>query len=103
MIIYLIIEIFGDDYFGLEGGVYCLRYFLFVWDFNRYIIGINSNNELKIFIFNDRKILLDDIIKVVVYCIKYVYGYFEILLEYDKSVEWGDRYYYLKERIGKKY
>ena len=80
-----------------------MRHSLFAWDFNRYIIGTNSNNESKTFIFNDRKILLDDITKAVAYRIKHVYGYSEILSEYDKSVEWGDRHYHLKERIGKKY
>lgn len=103
LITYPTTETFGDDYFGPEGGAYCLRHSLFAWDFNRYIIGTNSNNESKTFIFNDRKILLDDITKAVAYRIKHVYGYSEILSEYDKSVEWGDRHYHLKERIGKKY
>lgn len=96
-------EVFNNDYFGPEGGAHTLYHSLFAWDFNRYIIGTNSNNESKSFIKNGVNVRLDKITEAVAYRIKHVYGYSNILSEYDKSVAWEDRHYHSKERIGKKY
>lgn len=96
-------EFKNPDYFGKGFGAYSLHHSLFEWDFNRYIIGTNSDSESRIFKRQGKKVLLKDIINAVAYRIKSVYGYSNTLSDYDKDVRREDRHYHSKERIGKKY
>ena len=97
-------ENFDDDaYFGDGNGAKKLHHSLFDWDFNRYIIGTNSNNKSRTYIKDGTPILLSDITNAIAYRIKHVYGYSQKLSEYDSDVKWEDRVHRQSERIGKKY
>jgi len=96
-------DFYKDDYFGDDAGAKRLHHSLFEWDFNRYIIGTNSNNESKTFFKDGKGVSLSTITEAIAYRIKHVYGYTKKLSEYDEKVAWDSRYSRINERIGKKY
>lgn len=93
----------SDNYFGNGWGALSLYTSLFEGDFNRYIIGTNSNSESHTYIKNGVNISLDDMTKAVAFRIKHKYKYSEKLSCYDDNVHNINRMTHLKERIGKKY
>lgn len=94
-----------DDvsYFGEGHGAKAMHDSLFAWDFNRYIIGTNSRNESDTYIKDGKAVELDDITKAIAFRIKHVYGYSQLLSDYDGGVKWEERIHRRTERIGKKY
>lgn len=96
-------DVYNKEYFGNGGGALKLHHSLFEWDFNRYIIGTNSNNASRTYFKEDVGVCLSDITEAVAYRIKKVYGYSVKLSIYDDMVSWDDRSNRMSERIGKKY
>ena len=93
----------SDNYFGEGNGAHELYRSLFVWDFNRYVIGTNSRTKSPIFIQNGDGVSLDKITKAVAFRIKHGYGYSKKLSDYDANIQWESKFERTTERIGKKY
>lgn len=96
-------DVYKKDYFGSEGGALKLHRSLFEWDFNRYIIGTNTNNASKTYFRDGVGVSLSSITEAVAYRIKHEYKYSKKLSEYDDTVTWDTRSSRVNERIGKKY
>lgn len=100
----------GDEYFGRTDGSRRLRFSLCEFsDFNRYILGFNSNNESRIYTLmaHDQKgkpsmlplVLLKSMVAQKINSL----GWNDQLGELDNGVYSTSRYDNLRERIGKKY
>ena len=94
-----------DNYFGESDGSHLLKYSLFdESDFNRYVIGTNSNVSDRLLVTKDTKkgVRLDDIIAMVGVRVKEL-GWNDVLGNLDDGKDNGTRFENEKERIGKKY
>lgn len=97
-------ESFEDEaYFGEGRGAKKMYHSLFSGDFNRYIIGSNSRNESLTYFRDEKPVLLKDITNAVAYRIKHIYGYSNLLSDYDEGMRRDGRLIRQAERIGKKY
>lgn len=93
-----------EDFFGTTNGAKRLYDSLFAWDFNRYIIGTNSNINSRNLIFRDGTPVNLDRIAIAIGLLIKEYGWNDELGKYDGYVSTGiDRYDKRKERFGKKY
>ncbi|WP_277638475.1 serine protease [Bacteroides graminisolvens] len=92
-----------DIYFGVGHGAQKLHMSLFTWDFSRYIIGTNSRSHSNTYIKDGHGVLLKNITNAVASRIKNVYGYSQLLSDYDDRVPYETSMTHLYERIGKKY
>lgn len=93
----------SNNYFGESDGAHELYRSLFVWDFNRYVIGTNSRTKSAIFIQNGDGVSLEKITKAIANRIKHIYKYSELLSKYDAHIKWEQKIERTTERIGKKY
>ena len=93
----------ADGYFGSTYGGNQLSHSLFHWDFSRYIIGTNSNNESRVFFRNGKAIRLESIENAIAFLIKHRMGWNDSLGKYDADVPYQTRSEKTVERIGKKY
>lgn len=99
----------GNEYFGTSKGsrkmyeTLCGR----LSDFNRYIIGTNSNVDNSVFFFKSdnsiKALSLRDIIELVANIAKHDFNWNDELGRLDDYVYSVDRYNNLTERFGKKY
>lgn len=99
-------EDFEDEsYFGDGNGAKKMHHSLFDWDFNRYILGTNSNREngSRTYLKDGKGVDLGAVANAIAYRIKHVYGYSQTLSDYDEGVRWDDRTRRQTERMGKKY
>lgn len=65
----------ADGYFGETYGGKQITRSLFHWDFSRYIIGTNSNNESRIFYRDGEGVSLKKIEHAIAYLIKHKFGW----------------------------
>ena len=99
----------AEGFFGQELGSQRLYLSLCgMSDFNRYILGTNSHNELYHFLWSggpkDKElVMINDVTKAMAYIIKNEYGWNEELGKYDATVPYTERFEQPQERIGKKY
>ena len=93
----------ADGYFGETYGGKQITHSLFHWDFSRYIIGTNSNNESRIFYRDGEGVSLKKIEHAIAYLIKHKFGWNDDLGKYDADVPYQTRAENSVERIGKKY
>ncbi len=98
----------GKTYFGSSDGSRRLYYTLCDFsDFNRYILGANSNNDSPLFCKKHsevyQRIPLQDIRDIMANIIMNEYGWDDELGELDKGVYSTSRYDNKTERFGKKY
>lgn len=99
----------AKGFFGQEVGSHRLYLSLCgMSDFNRYILGTNSHNELYHFLWSggpkDKElVMINDVTKAMAYIIKNEYGWNEELGKYDATVPYTERFEQPQERIGKKY
>ncbi len=93
----------ADGYFGETFGGKQITRSLFHWDFSRYIIGTNSNNESRIFYRDGEGVSLKKIEHAIAYLIKHKFEWNDDLGKYDSDVPYQTRAENSVERIGKKY
>ena len=93
----------ADGFFGETYGGKQITRSLFHWDFSRYVIGTNSNNESRIFFRDGEGVSLKKIERAIAYLIKYKFGWNDDLGKYDSDVPYQTRAENSVERIGKKY
>lgn len=93
----------ADGYFGETFGGKQITRSLFHWDFSRYIIGTNSNNQSRIFYRDGEGVSLKKIEHAIAYLIKHKFEWNDDLGKYDSDVPYQTRAENSVERIGKKY
>lgn len=93
----------ADVFFGETYGGKQITRSLFHWDFSRYIIGTNSNNESRIFYRDGEGVSLKKIEHAIAYLIKHKFEWNDDLGKYDSDVPYQTRAENSVERIGKKY
>ena len=93
----------ADGYFGETFGGKQITRSLFHWDFSRYIIGTNNNNESRIFYRDGEGVSLKKIEHAIAYLIKHKFEWNDDLGKYDSDVPYQTRAENSVERIGKKY
>lgn len=93
----------ADGYFGETYGGKQITRSLFHWDFSRYIIGTNSNNESQIFFCDGEGVSLKKIEHAIAYLIKHKFGWNDDLGKYDSGVPYQISAENSVERLGKKY
>ena len=99
----------GRDYFGLQNGSIKLYNSLFsLEDFNRYVIGTNSNHSSHDYFMQTQDgkyfgVLLQDIMAEMAYYILHVFGWNDKLGFLDNGKYSPNRSHNNQERIGKKY
>lgn len=72
-------------------------------DFNRYIIGLNSNSVSQEFCYKGKDVPLEDYAKIIACLIKNKYGWNDSLGSLDNNIGYQSRMTHTKERLGKKY
>lgn len=93
----------ADGYFGETYGGKQITRSLFHWDFSRYIIGTNNNNESQIFFCDGEGVSLKKIEYAIAYLIKHKFGWNDDLGKYDSNVPYQISAENSVERLGKKY
>lgn len=94
----------AGDYFGSSQGSKMLNHSLYHWDFSRYVIGTNWENESSVFFWNENEAVeLSFISNAIAYLIKNKYGWNDRIGELDADVPYQLRSENSAERIGKKY